>query len=166
MALSPWRAIGRPMRNHKIARGFFIAIQLVSWLANPQASNAHPMGNFSISHYSGICAEPGFIEVRYFIDMAEIPTYQEMQDAGIVAKEGDPSLAGYLAKKAELLAGGLTLEVNGRPLQLQLISQNVIFPAGAGGLPTMKLGFVYRAAIEGLSPQSSYTVNYRDNNFP
>ena len=46
------------------------------------------MGNFSISHYTGIRVEPTYIEFRYIIDMAEIPTYQEMQDTGIVPKEG------------------------------------------------------------------------------
>jgi len=153
------------MRDHKIARAFFLMFLLFSWLAHPQASDAHPMGNFSISHYTAIRVESGFIEVLYLIDMAEIPTYQEMQNAGIAPKEGDPSLVEYLSKKAELLADGLALQLNGQPLRLRPMSQNVIFPAGAGGLPTMKLGFVYRATIEALSPQSSYTVNYRDNNF-
>ena len=153
------------MRGAKIARALFLMFLLFCWLAHPQASDAHPMGNFSISHYTAIRVESGFIEVRYLIDMAEIPTYQEMQDAAIVPQVGDPSLVEYLAKKAQLLAGGLSLQLNGQPLRLQPVSQNVIFPAGAGGLPTMKLGFVYRATIGSLSPQSSYTVNYRDNNF-
>ena len=91
------------------------------------------MGNFSISHYTAIRVESGFIEVLYLIDMAEIPTYQEMQDAAIVPQVGDPSLVEYLAKKAELLADGLSLQLNGQPLRLQPVSQNVIFPAGAGG---------------------------------
>jgi nickel/cobalt exporter len=153
------------MRGAKIARALFLAILLLSWLVNPPASHAHPMGNFSISHYAGIRVEPGFVELRYLIDMAEIPTYQEIQDTGIIAKEGDPGLAAYLEKKAELLAGGLALQVNGQPLLLQLISQSVIFPAGAGGLPTMKLGFIYRAALENLPPRSAYAVHYRDANF-
>jgi len=123
------------------------------------------MGNFSISHYAGIRVDRGFIEVLYLIDMAEIPTYQEIQNTGIVAKDGDPRLAPYLVKKAELLADGLALRVNGQPVRLQVISQNVIFPAGAGGLPTMKLGFVYRAAIDALSLQSAQAVHYRDDNF-
>ena len=42
----------------------------------------------------------------------------------------------------------------------------MIFPAGAGGLPTMKLGFVYRVALEDLAPGSTYAVHYRDDNFP
>ena len=153
------------MRDHRIARAFFLTILLFSWLASPQPSAAHPMGNFSISHYSGIRVESGFIEVRYLIDMAEIPTYQEIQETGIVPKEGDLGLAAYLAKKAELLANGLSLQVNGQRLPLERISQTIIFPPGAGGLPTMKLGFVYRAAIEEPSPQSHYVVHYRDDNF-
>jgi ABC-type nickel/cobalt efflux system permease component RcnA len=153
------------MRDRKIPRAFFLVMLLCSSLANPLTSDAHPMGNFSISHYAGIRVEAGFIELQYLIDMAEIPTFQEMQDTGIVPQEGDPSLANYLAKKAELLAKGLTLELNGQPLKLQPISQNVIFPAGAGGLPTMKLGFVYRAALRNISSGSACNVRYRDSNF-
>jgi high-affinity nickel-transport protein len=126
------------------------------------------MGNFSINHYAGIRVGSEFMEVRYLIDMAEIPTYQEIQDAGIVPKEDDPSLAPYLVRKARLLANGLVLQLNGQTLQLQLISQSVIFPAGAGGLPTMKLGFVYRAVMETQNPSpgsSSCVVHYRDDNF-
>ncbi len=156
------------MRDHrpaKFVRIFSAAMLLCSWLANPLTIAAHPMGNFSISHYAGIRIAPGFIELHYLIDMAEIPTFQEMQATGIVPKEGDPGLPPYLAKKADSLAAGLVLEVNGQPLPLQLISQDVIFPAGAGGLPTMKLGFVYRAALGNVSPGSAYKVQYRDNNF-
>src|SRR5271163_3222092 len=153
------------MRDRKPGRIFLLLLLCWSWLANPLAIAAHPMGNFSISHYAGIRVTPGFIELRYLIDVAEIPTYQEMQATGIIPKEGDPTLPPYLAKKADLLAAGLTLELNGQLLRLQLISQDVIFPAGAGGLPTMKLGFVYRAALANISPGSNYTVHYHDNNF-
>ena len=47
---------------------------------------AHPMGNFSINHYAGIRVDKKTVEVLYIIDRAEIPTYQETQDAGIVAQ--------------------------------------------------------------------------------
>jgi nickel/cobalt exporter len=153
------------MRDHKPARIFFLMLLWWSWLANPLASAAHPMGNFSISHYAGIHVAPGFIELRYLIDMAEIPTFQEMQSSGIVPKEGDASLTDYLAKKAAVLAAGLALEVNGQRVALQPISQNVIFPAGAGGLPTMKLGFVYRAALGNFSSDSVGAIRYRDGNY-
>lgn len=153
------------MRDHKQTRIFLLLLLTWSWLGNPLMIAAHPMGNFSISHYAGIRVVPGFIEVRYLIDMAEIPTFQEMQSTGIVAREGDPGLSPYLTKKAELLAAGLALEVNGQVVPLQLISQNAIFPPGAGGLPTMKVGFVYRAALGTLCSGSACEAHYRDNNF-
>jgi ABC-type nickel/cobalt efflux system permease component RcnA len=136
-----------------------------SLLANPPAGDAHPMGNFSISHYGGIFVGSGYLELNYIVDVAEIPTYQEMQDSHITAKRDDPLLGGYLAHKAASLADGLRVEVNGLPVQLEVVSRDAIFPAGAGGLPTMKLGFIYRAALGGVSPASNYTVHYRDNNF-
>lgn len=67
---------------------------LVACLASLAA--AHPLGNFSINHYTGIQIEPGGIEVRYLIDMAEIPTFQEIQETGIVPEGGHPSLSGFL----------------------------------------------------------------------
>jgi ABC-type nickel/cobalt efflux system permease component RcnA len=153
------------MPGHKLGRIRLLVMLLCAWLANPLASEAHPMGNFSISHYAGIRIAPGFIEVHYLIDMAEIPTFQEMQDTGIVPHEGDPGLAAYLARKSDVLVAGLALEVNGQPVKLQLVSQSVIFPPGAGGLPTMKLGFVYRAELENLFRAPAFAVHYRDSNF-
>ena len=37
--------------------------------------------------------------------------------------------------------------VDGKQIPLHLVSSGVIFPPGAGGLPTMKMGFVYEAAV-------------------
>jgi nickel/cobalt exporter len=141
----------------------FLAIPFFCGLAIPRAADAHPMGNFSISHYTGIRVAADAIEVRYLIDMAEIPAYQEIQDNDIVPTEGDPGLSAYLKKKAALFASSLMLEANGQTLRLIPVSQNVIFPAGAGGLPTMKFGFVYRAVTV---PAGQYAVRYKDENFP
>ena len=150
--------------RRKIFPAFLLFIAGLFVIA-PSDVVAHPMGNFSISHYAGIHVGQGFIEVRYLIDMAEIPTYQETLNAGIVAREGDPGLAPYLAKKGESLADGLALEVCGQRPPLHAISEDVIFPAGAGGLPTMKVGFVYRAALDNLPSGSLCVVQYRDDNF-
>ena len=46
------------------------------------------MGNFSISHYAAIRVLATSIEVRYVLDLAEVPTFQEIQDSGIVAETG------------------------------------------------------------------------------
>src|SRR6266542_3867754 len=116
---------------------------------------AHPMGNFSISHYAGIRIERGYIDVLYLIDMAEIPTFQEIQQTHILPKDGDPSLEAYVTAQVETLGAGLLLEVGGRPLLLESVSRKIIFPRGAGGLPTLKLGLLYRARFElGHGPQN------------
>ena len=129
-------------------------------------ADAHPMGNFSISHYAAIRIERDFVELRYLLDMAEIPTFQEMQRTGIVAEVGDPRVAAYLAQQAEAFQQGLVLELSGRRLSLQWISDDVLFPPGAGNLPTMKLGVVYRAALSGIATGGTASLDYQDLNFP
>jgi high-affinity nickel-transport protein len=127
------------------------------------------MGNFSINHYSGLRIERRFIELRYIIDLAEIPTYQEIQNSGIVAREGDPSLPPYLRRQAEEWNRNLRLELDGRPLHLVPGSTSVIFPPGAGGLPTMKIGVIFRGKLQdasGTSPQGlRLHLTYADENF-
>ena len=46
---------------------------------------AHPMGNFSINHYSAISLQNDGVHLEYIVDMAEIPTFQEMQRADMDA---------------------------------------------------------------------------------
>ena len=107
------------------------------------------MGNFSVNHYSNITLANDRIRIRYFIDLAEIPAYQELQEANISATGADPKsneVITYLAARGAELGRGLILEVEGKAVPLRLISSDVIFPPGAGGLPTMKMGFVYSAA--------------------
>ncbi len=88
------------------------------------------MGNFSINHYSGIHIDRDAIEVRYIIDVAEIPTYQEIQNAGIVARVGDATLRPYLAQQAATWEKRLRLEVNGEAIKLAAGKPSVIFPPG------------------------------------
>jgi ABC-type nickel/cobalt efflux system permease component RcnA len=133
---------------------------------------AHPMGNFSVNHYSKITLEGDQISVRYFIDLAEIPTYQELQQANISTTAIDPSsmaVINYVTARGAELGCGLILGVEGRPVSLRLVSSGVIFPPGAGGLPTMKMGFVYEAPYPSTlsAPDRQHAViHYEDNNYP
>ena len=147
-------------------------LSLLFLVSLSRSALAHPMGNFSVNHYAKIALENDLIRIRYFIDLAEIPTYQELQNAGISATAIDPNASAvinYVAGRGAELGRGLVLDVNGKPVQLRLISSGAIFPAGAGGLPTMKMGFVFEAAY----PPAASTVDrrqcniqYADNNYP
>jgi ABC-type nickel/cobalt efflux system permease component RcnA len=133
-------------------------------------SLAHPMGNFSINHYAKITVLQDSIEIHYLIDAAEIPAFQEMQQGGFTADPESTITRKYLSREAEVLKRNLVLMVSGSPVRLRTKSEEVIFPAGAGGLPTMKMGFVYLATPtggknDGVRPRS-VSLYYRDDNFP
>src|SRR5678815_5394801 len=126
------------MNNRRVIRVLGLLAVLI--LANPQPGAAHPLGNFSISQYAGIHIGDDAITLRYFIDMAEIPTFQELQTREIPA---DPRTARYLRATAERLKKGLVLEVDGQRPALDVRSAEVIFPPGAGDLPTMKIAILF-----------------------
>jgi ABC-type nickel/cobalt efflux system permease component RcnA len=142
-----------------------IVLALSAAVAIPRAANAHPMGNFSINHYTKIVTGTREVELDYIIDMAEIPTFQKMKDSTLIPKGGDPSLAPYLAAQADRLKKGLALDAAGQPLRLECVLRQAIFPPGAGGLPTMKMGFVYRANLPHAIGASPMSLRYRDDNF-
>ena len=134
-------------------------------LVLPRAANAHPMGNFSINHYSKIEVGTERVDLEYVIDMAEIPTFQETQGHGLVTDKNAGETAAYLGRQAEVLKGNLELEINGRRLHLDTVSQQVIFPSGAGGLPTMKMGFHFHTSYTPADAQA-IALHYEDNNYP
>ena len=135
-------------------------------LVTPPLSLAHPLGNFSISHYAELRMTWEGIELRYVLDMAEIPAFLAIQGTGIVPEVGHPSLRGYLDRQTVVLQEGLHVEVNGQRLPLQGVSNEVVFPPGAGDLPTLKVGIVYRARLEAPCVEAPCHLHYRDSNFP
>jgi nickel/cobalt exporter len=153
-------------RGRQPTRFAFAGFLAAAVVLAPVAGHTHPMGNFSVSHHAAIRVIPSGIELRYVIDLAEIPTFQEIQDNGIVAESGHPSLSPYLNRKMETLAEGLRLELNGRRLALEGRAREILFTPGAGDLPTMKLGIAYRAGLEGLAVPGPNRLRYRDENFP
>jgi len=142
-----------------------LLLALFSCLLGSPASYAHPMGNFSVNHYSRITLTSDGIEIRYILDLAEIPTYQEMQQGNIAAKPNDPKVLSFVLAQGEELGRGLRLVVDGKVMPLRLVSKDVIFPPGAGGLPTMKMGFVYRTAYLAGAQDVIAHLEFEDGNF-
>ncbi len=160
--LSPVRVIAGRIRRVGCT-GLALAVAFLLAVARPAL--AHPLGNFSINHYARIEVGADAIAIRYVIDMAEIPTFQEIRESQMVPAEADPSALRYLAAKVEDLKRGLVLQVNGRSAELAVATTEITFPPGVGGLPTMKLGARLRAAIPPGPPRGPAQVFYRDTNF-
>jgi ABC-type nickel/cobalt efflux system permease component RcnA len=157
--------MGSNSNNDKSSRrGLEMLRLLLLVILTSAAAFAHPMGNFSVNHYSKVTVKPGLIEIRYLIDMAEIPTFQEIRQFDITPTAGDPNASRYLDRQEQLLKEGLSLESDGQSLRLDTISRQLAFTDGAGGLPTMKIGFVFRAKLDVNA--GDHKISYFDNNFP
>jgi ABC-type nickel/cobalt efflux system permease component RcnA len=141
-----------------------IIFLLFGLILSSATSFAHPMGNFSVNHYSKVTIKRGEVEVRYLIDMAEIPTFQEIRQFDITPKADDPSTSRYLNGQAQLLKEGLWLESDGQAVRLDTIFHQVAFADGAGGLRTMKIEFVFRGKLDVTA--GAHKLSYFDNNFP
>jgi nickel/cobalt exporter len=139
------------------------ALAMLAALTVTGRAQAHPMGNFSINHYSGITVGLHAVRVLYIVDMAEIPTFQELSDLGHAGNTNLPAPArkAYLARKARELTGNLIVRLNGQVLPLRLLASDLIFPPGAGGLPTERVYLVLQAAL----PAGRGRLSYQDGNF-
>jgi nickel/cobalt transporter (NicO) family protein len=109
---------------------------LVLLLALPGVAGAHPLGNFTVNHYAGIELAGNTVYVRYALDLAEIPAFQ---DGDKVQATG---FAATLGRKLEL-------RIDGRRLPLTALTSRVARRPGAGGLDTLRFDAVYRASGAG-----------------
>jgi nickel/cobalt transporter (NicO) family protein len=131
-------------------------------------AGAHPMGNFSISHYTRLEARAESIAVRYLLDFAEIPTVSEREelDANSDGKIADAERAAFLRDRAATLKEGLALTVNGKPATLDLKKTEMQFRPGAGGLDTLLFTMELEARLPESNPGSTYRIDYLDTNYP
>jgi len=125
---------------------------------------AHPMGNFSVSHYSRLSVSESSIRLEYVLDLAEIPTFQELQGVGASPERlpAGVTLQNYAGRKAQESLTNLSILRDGAPLQWRLMAARAEFAEGAGGLPTMKI-YVQAEAPASLGGAE---ILYRDGNFP
>lgn len=131
-------------------------------------ASAHPMGNFSINHYSAISVAEKGIQLEYIIDLAEIPTFQEMEglDLNHDRQVSDAESALFSKQKAQEFVRNISLRVNERPLALETVQSSLNVVPGAGGLPTLVLRIHYFARWK-TEPQSiQNAIHFRDDNYP
>jgi nickel/cobalt transporter (NicO) family protein len=124
------------------------AVAASAALVGVGAASAHPLGNFTVNRQSGIELSGDSIYVRYALDLAEIPTFQEGEEVRA------PSFA-------QRVAEGLELEVDGRRVALAPLEYKVQERPGAGGLATLRFDGVFAAPRDG----SGRTLVFRDTNF-
>jgi ABC-type nickel/cobalt efflux system permease component RcnA len=125
-------------------------------LVSSPAASAHPLGNFTINHYSRVQPSGDRVYVLYVLDMAEIPTFREQ---GALSSPGR-----YASAEAIRLARQLELDVDGQRLPLIPVAHAIALPPGAAGLKTLRLQVVLRTEriARGDAPLA---LSYRDETF-
>ena len=142
--------------------GLCILLALL-WVGQPVA--AHPMGNFSISHYTRLTAQRGWITLRYVLDFAEIPTVTEREAMGAQGNTpvSEQKIQAYLRSKAAALRDGLTMTVDGRTVPLVGTPAALQFRPGAGGLDTMRVSLDLTAPMP--ADGAAHQITYQDGNY-
>ena len=120
-------------------------------LLAPASASAHPLGNFSINHLVTVRVSSDRVDLRYVLDQAEIPTFQER---GLAP-------AAVLARKRADVRRGLHLLVDGHELPLTQGAAALSSPPGQGGLPLTRMELPLRAAVH-----DPHRVEVRDETFP
>ena len=136
---------------------------LVIGVGGPAGAAAHPLGNFTVNLYSRLDLYWDVIRIRYVLDMAEIPTFQEMS---AIDTDGDGEISEaekrrYVTEKTDELRERLHLLVDGSRSRLEVLSRQLSFLPGQGGLDTMRLS----VTLEAPTGDSELAIDYRDDNY-
>ncbi|MBX6342508.1 MAG: nickel transporter, partial [Thermomicrobiaceae bacterium] len=144
----------------------WLGLALAALALAPATARAHPLGNFTINHYSRLDLSGREVRLHLVVDMAEIPAFQEIRRIDADG-DGTPSAAeqaAYLAAEVERLRQGLRLTLNGQDAPLRVVGQSIAFPPGQGGLSLLRIEVDFAAALPAGGREVA--LRYEDGTFP
>jgi nickel/cobalt exporter len=121
---------------------------------------AHPMGNFSVSHYARIEVNGGGAEIRYVLDLAEIPSFQLLQQWGLSADSPRNLLDAQATAQAREWVRNLEVTCDGRSVSPRFEGATLALTPGAGGAPVMRITSTLKLAV------AAGSLSYEDRNYP
>jgi len=147
------------MRAARLLLAFAMSLAALALVV--PATSAHPLGNFTINHYSGLRIASTDVLIDHVTDFAEIPTFSERRamDTDADGNVSDAEAAAYAQTECTTFSSDLDLEVGGARQSLALTQLGIGFPMGQGN-PTMRLVCVYDAPLAaalGIGTSISFT---------
>jgi len=138
---------------------------VLSQFVTAPAAIAHPLGNFTVNRATAIAVRPDAVELAYTIDMAEIPTYQEMP---AIDTDGDgsasaPELAAWARSEERTILPGLVVRADGRSLALTPGPATASLLPGQAGLDTLRFEASFAGRVEGSSGELTYLDRNADD---
>lgn len=121
---------------------------------------AHPMGNFSVSHYAKLHVTERGIEIQYALDLAEIPTFELLRTWNLEGSSPRAELESRAARQAREWLNNVAIIVAGRPAKAVFESASLVIADGAGNLPILRI--TARAHVDAAPGR----LEYEDRNYP
>ena len=133
--------------------------------AVPARSEAHAFGALSISVYSGLVVSVDEIQIRWVLDMAEIPASAtvELIDTDKDGKVTQEEKGAYFDLWVGSVLDQIHLVVDGQALSKEIVDRELTLPVGEGGRLALRLVMDLAATVpEGGSVREA---TYRDANY-
>ena len=144
----------------RVATGLLLGLAIA--LAWPAPAFAHPLGNFTVNRYSRLEVEPERVTLRYVLDLAEIPTLQELAAAGIDGTPGPAGRESLLQRFMPRLRDGARLTIAHTEARWTMREGGVELVPGQAGLSTLRVSLTFVAT---LRVADGAALEYRDTSF-
>lgn len=130
-----------------------VFVTFLIWAIIPAGAVAHPLGNFTINHFARIESGVDRARIRYVVDLAEIPTFQETQKADLDSDGNltESELNRYLDQVTPGYLAGLKLSDDGAPVALRLTAKSINKLPGAASLFTLRIVYELTAEFATMS---------------
>jgi ABC-type nickel/cobalt efflux system permease component RcnA len=120
---------------------------------------AHPMGNFSVSHYTKLQTTADGVNVVYALDLAEIPTFELLREWKLERDAPRAALEKRANAQAREWLRHLMFVVNGKRATARFDSAQLAIADGAGNLPILRITTKAHVAARGGG------LHYEDGNY-
>lgn len=121
---------------------------LLSGLAT--TAHAHPLGNFTVNHHTGLTFRKDAVDALIVVDRAEIATAQERPrvDLDHNGTIDQAEARAFAAGDCAVLTRQLRLDIAGTPVRWMTSNSTLTFQPGEGGLGTSRLSCTLAARAE------------------
>ncbi|MFJ1596483.1 nickel/cobalt transporter [Streptomyces sp. NPDC088261] len=127
--------------SRTLAAGLLLSAAAVAGGATAPAASAHPLGNFTVNHHTGLTLYTDRVEALLVVDRAEIAAAQELPG---VDRNGNGAVnaaeaRGYARTACATAAGGLRVKNAGTAIDFTVRDSGFTYRPGEAGLRTSRL---------------------------
>jgi nickel/cobalt transporter (NicO) family protein len=154
----------KALRYVTTGRLVLVAVLLYLWmLAVAGPAHAHPLGNFSVNRFAAVEVGLDRVGLRYVVDLAEVPTFQEMDVIDADGDEGASAaeLDAYARDLGARLRRGLRLEIDGDVANLAPAGATAALRSGQAGLDVLRVELRYSSPLA----HEEASIRFTDSNY-